>query len=330
MKRAILLTLLAVGCDRIPPSPVPKPPKEAHARYQGMAMGSSLVIEVFGMDQAACDQAVADARAEISRLETMMTDWKQDSPLMEINHNAGMKPVKVPDELFFLIQRSLQLSERTNGAFDITFAGAGKLWNWRSPDPQIPDDATVKASLANVGWRGVVIDEKTRTVYLSKPGMRIGLGAIAPGYAADRALDLISAKGIRDALVDMSGDIRVAGTRDGKPWPIGVRNPRGADNIAVLPVSNVGVSTSGDYERFFVKDGKRYCHIIDPRTGYPADRCRSVTVVAPNLAFADGLATGVFVLGPEEGMKLIEELDGVEGMIVAADGSMHVSTGLRR
>ena len=300
-----------------------------HAQFEGKAMGSSLGIEVFGPDQASCDRAVKAAREEIDRLERIMTDWKQESPLMDVNRGAGTKAVAVPPELFFIVERSLKMSELTEGAFDISFAAAGKLWNWR--DPKIPTPEEVRAALKDVGWKGVILDDKARTIYLSRPGMRIGLGAIGPGYAGDLAMEKIRGCGIRDASINMSGDIRVIGRRNGEPWKVSITHPRKkGESIAVLPVTNGAVSTSGDYERYFEKDGKRYCHIIDPRSGYPADLCQSVTIVAPNLAFADGLATGVFVLGPEKGMKLVESLEGVEALIVAADGTLTMSKGLKK
>ena len=320
MRFALAVLLLA---------PLQSSQQEGHARFDGMAMGSSLEIEVYGPDQAVCDKAVKEAREEIDRLDRIMTDWKQESPLMDVNRAAGTKAVEVPPELFFIVERSLKISELTDGAFDISFAGAGKLWNWR--DPKVPTADQVKASLENVGWKGVVIDEKAKTVFLSKPGMRIGLGGIGPGYAGDLAMEKIRKLGIRDACVNLSGDIMVIGKRKGEPWSVGITHPRKkGENIAVLPVSNAAVSTSGDYERYFEKDGKRYCHIIDPRTGYPADLCQSVTIVAPNLAFADGLATGVFVLGPKKGMELVENLEGVQALIVAADGTLTISKGLKK
>jgi len=303
--------------------------QDGRALYKGTAMGSDLEIEVLGPDQALCERAAAEARAEVERLDRMMTDWKPESPLMDINRAAGGKPVVAPPELFFIIERSLQMSELTEGAFDITFAGAGKLWNWRAPDPKVPDPDTVRAALENVGWKGVVLDRESRSVRLSKPGLRIGLGAIAPGYAGDLAMEKIRALGLRDACVNVSGDVRLIGLKDGAPWNVAIAHPRRkGENIAILPVSNAAVSTSGDYEKYFEKNGKRYCHIIDPRTGYPADRCQSVTIVAPNLAFADALATGVFVLGPEKGMSLVEKLEGVQALIVAADGTVTMSRGL--
>ncbi len=321
MRVASLLWLaLATGCGAA-----------GHAEWSGRLMGSSARIEASGADQATCERAVAEARAEVERLDVMMTDWKPDSALMDINKAAGQHPVKVPPELLFIVQRSLQLSELTDGAFDISFAGAGKLWNWRDPDPKVPSPEVVREAQKNVGWKDIVVDVAASTVFLRRPGMRIGLGGLAPGYAGDLAMEKIRALGIQDALVDMSGDVMLSGKKDGDLWKVLIKHPRDeAQILAVLPVSNAAVSTSGDYERAFVKDGKRYGHIIDPRTGYPADGCQSVTITAPVLAFADGLATGVFVLGPDKGMALVEALAGVEAIIVAADGKVSVSKGFAR
>jgi FAD:protein FMN transferase len=305
--------------------------EKGHVRYEGIAMGSSVEIEVFGPDQALCERAVQAAKDEIERLDRMMTDWKPESPLMDINRAAGVKPVQAPPELFFIVERSVRMSELTGGTFDITFAGAGKLWNWRAADPQVPDPETVKASLKNVGWKNIVLDAKERTIFLKHPGVKIGLGGIVPGYAADLAIGKIRDLGIRDACVNMSGDIMISGRKDGAPWNVAITHPRKkGENLAVIPVSNAAVSTSGDYERYFMKDGKRYCHIIDPRTGYPADQCQSVTIIAPNAAFADALAKGVFILGPKDGMALAEKCQGVEAIVVAADGTVSLSPGLRK
>jgi thiamine biosynthesis lipoprotein len=304
--------------------------EKGHVRFEGIAMGSSLEIEVFGPDQALCEKAVQAARDEIDRLDRMMTDWKQESPLMDVNRAAGVAPVKVPPELFFIVERSIRMSELTGGTFDITFAGAGKLWNWRAPEPKVPDAETVKASLKNVGWKNIVLDAKERTIFLKHPGVKIGLGGIVPGYAADLAIGKIRDLGIRDACVNMSGDVMTSGQKDGAPWNAAITHPRKkGENLAVIPISNAAISTSGDYERFFMKDGRRYCHIIDPRTGYPADKCQSVTIIAPNCAFADAFAKGVFILGPEEGMALAEKIQGVEAVVVAADGVVTMSKGLR-
>jgi thiamine biosynthesis lipoprotein len=314
-------------------APLPAPPatSQARAEHHGVVMGSELAIEVYGPDVSTCDRAVTAARAELERLDAMLTDWKPVSPLMDINRAAGVRPVRVPPELIFILRRSLEISELTGGAFDVSFGAAGRLWNWRAPDPRIPTPDEVRKALEDVGWKHVVLDEKAGTVFLDRPGVRIGLDAIGPGYAADLAMDKVRALGIRDALIDMSGDIRVIGRRAGHPWRIGIRHPRNPEaDLDTLTVSEAGVATSGDYGRFFIKDGRRYSHIIDPRTGYPADACQSVTVVAPVLAFADALSTALCVMGPGPGMALVERLEGVEALFVAADGSIRVSKGLKR
>ncbi len=168
MRRALPLVLLAACAAKAPP-PV------QHRVYQGQAMGSSLEIHVAGRDPAILDRAIAEARAEIDRLDRMMTDWKETGELMEINHNAGVRPVRVPPELYFLVRRSLQVSELTDGAFDITWAGAGKLWKWWEKDPRVPTSDEIRAALENVGWRDIELNEKDQTVYLRRPGARIGL-----------------------------------------------------------------------------------------------------------------------------------------------------------
>lgn len=302
-----------------------------HRVHRGEAMGSSLEIQVLGPDPAALDRALEAAVAEIARLERLMTDWKDEGPLMEVNRRAGLGSAEVPEELFFILERSVRISELTDGAFDITFAAAGRLWRWWEPDPPIPTADEVRAAVENVGWRHLVLDAGRRTAYLDRRGARIGLGAVGPGYAGDRAMRKIRDLGVRDAVVNLSGDVLASGTFRGRPWDVSVRHPRRpGEAFAVLPVSNLAVSTSGDYERGFVKNGKRYGHIIDPRTGYPAEGCQSVTVTAPTLAFADALATAIFVLGPENGRALAERVEGVEALIVAADGTVTATSGLHR
>jgi thiamine biosynthesis lipoprotein len=299
--------------------------------WTGKAMGSDIEIQASGADGAALDRAIQAARDEVDRLERMMTDWKESGPLMELNRQAGKRPVEIPRELLFILKRSLQISELSDGAFDITYAGVGRLWRWWEKNPSLPSPAELRAALACVGWRHLRLDEARSTAYLDLPGCRVGLGAIGPGYAGDLALGKMRELGVRNALVNLSGDVVASGTHAGRPWEISIRHPRRPGEIfAVLPVSNLAVSTSGDYERFFIKDGKRYGHVIDPRSGYPADACQSVTVTAPALAFADALATAVFVLGPAKGMELVERLEDVEALIVAADGTVSASSGLKR
>lgn len=326
MSRAAALAILMASC-----SAAPAAPRAGGAAWTGVAMGSTLEIEVQGSDESRCRRAIDEARAEIDRIARLTSVWQADSPLQDVNRAAGVAPVAVCEELYFLIERCLDVSRLTDGAFDISFGAAGRLWNWRAAEPRIPTDEEIAGALRNVGWSRIVLDPARRTVFLPEPGMRIGMDAIVPGYAADRAMAKIRALGLRDACINMSGDVLVSGLRDGRPWRVAVAHPRQPrTDLAVLSVTDAGVSTSGDYERFFIKDGRRFCHIIDPRTGWPADRCQSVTVLSPALAFADALATGLFVLGPDRGLQIVESLEGVEAVFVGADGKVAFSKGLRR
>jgi FAD:protein FMN transferase len=294
-------------------------------------MGTEVQILVLTTDDGRAGRAADAALAEISRIEAMMTDWNETSPLMEINHAAGLHPVRVDRELLDLLEVSKRVSDLTEGAFDVTFAAAGKLWDFKSPTPKLPDPRDIERALAKVDWRKLAIDFERGTAFLEAEGMRIGLGGIAKGYAVDRAADVIRKHGFEDFAIKAGGDMRVAGLWNEKPWKIGIRDPRDrAGTVAVLPVSNVAISTAGDYERFFDLDGKRYGHIIDPKTGYPVDHTWSVTIIARDCTLSDGLDDGVFVLGAERGMALVESLPEVEAVIIDGKGEMHVSRGLAK
>ncbi len=290
-------------------------------------MGTELEIKVLGRDLARLEEALDAAVVEIQRVEDLMTDWRP-SPLMELNAAAGQGPIEVAPELATLIARGLRLGELTGGAFDITYAGAGKLWDFKRQPPVVPDEEAVRAALAHVGYRRVRVDLEKSTVDLPE-GMRLGLGGIAKGYGVDRAMAVLLEHGIEHGIVSAGGDLKVLGRKFGKPWEIAIRHPRDRERVlAVLPVSNTCVMTSGDYERFFDHEGKRYHHILDPRTGFPATGCMSATVVAQDAADADSLATAMCVLGPKRGLALVEELPRVEALLVGMDGKVHVSSGL--
>ncbi len=293
-------------------------------------MGTEIQFLVGSFSQKNAELAVDAAIAEMERIEALMTDWQESSQLSAINRQAGVAPVKVDRELLELIAAAKDLSETTDGKFDVTYASAGKLWDFQAQPPLLPDETQIRAAVAKIDSARIEIDRAAGTVYLPESDMRIGLGGIAKGYAVDRAVETMEQAGLRDFAVNAGGDLTVRGRRgDAKLWWVGVREPRTDKLLAVVPTSNVSVATSGDYERFFEFEGKRYSHILDPTTGYPAGACQSVTIVAPKAFLADALATGVFVLGPEAGMKLVEKLSNVEGVIVAADGSFEVSSGLR-
>lgn len=293
-------------------------------------MGTSIDIVILTENEKKANEAIDAAIAEMSRIEEMMTDWKETSQLSAINHAAGLHPVKVDPELLELLEESKKVSELTDGRFDVTYKGAGYLWDFQSQHPEIPDREKIMEYISRIDYHKIDLDFKAGTAYLQEKGMQIGLGGIAKGYAVDRAMDVIGDAGFSDYAVNAGGDLSVRGLKNNKLWWVSIRHPREHDKTAaILPVSNLAVVTSGDYERFFMIDGQRYSHIIDPKTGWPARYCQSVTVMAKTAAWADALATGVFVLGPEKGLALIESLPDVEGVIIDGDGRMHISKNLK-
>lgn len=294
-------------------------------------MGSRFEIKAVHADPEHARRAIDRAWAEIDRIESMISSWQATSETSEVNRQAGKAPVEVSRELFDLVRRALKVSALTGGAFDITFAGVGKLWDFKSIEPQVPDADAIAEAIHHIDWRRVKLDPAARTIFLEDPGARMGFGAIGKGYAANRAAIVLKAEGIESGVINAGGDLLAYGMKeDGAPWDIGVLHPRDRSRLlAHLPLSETAVVTSGDYESYFLIDGKRYAHILDPRTGYPVSELISVTVVCPDAELADALATGLFVLGPEEGMVLVERLDGIEALMVGADGTVHLSTHLR-
>ena len=294
-------------------------------------MGSRFEITAVHADLEVAGRAIDRAYSEIDRIEAMISSWRPASVTSEVNRQAGRRPVAVPEELFNLLRRSIKLSELTGGAFDVTFAGLGRLWDFKAEVPRLPEADAVRRALAHVGYRKLVLDSDARTVFLDDPGARIGFGAIGKGYAANRAVLVLKESGIKSGVVSAGGDLVAFGRReDGGLWDIGIAHPLYRDRIfARLPLSEQAVVTSGDYESFVTIDGKRYAHILDPRTGYPVEHLRSVTIVCPDAELADGLATAVFVLGPQAGLELVNALRGVEALLVDAGGGLHFTDRLR-
>ncbi len=291
-------------------------------------MGSSLEVKVYGSDAAELDRALDAAVAEIQRVEDLMTDWRA-SPLTTLNEAAGHGPVTVPIELAQIIDRGLAIGEQSSGAFDITFAGVGKLWKFKGENQIVPTNAALVQALKNVGYQRVRVDLNANTVDLPAD-MRIGLGGIAKGYGVDRAMKILMQFGIKHGIVNAGGDMKILGKQRDAPWEVAIKHPRDSQRaIAILRVSNTCVVTSGDYERFFERDGKRYHHILDPRTGRPATGCISATVIAPNAEHADSLATALCVLGPELGLQLIESLPRMDAIVVDMQGQVHATKRVR-
>lgn len=312
------------------PAPAPFAPERVIS--EDKAMGTHLAFTAFTtprIDARAAREAFDAAVAEIRRIEALMTTWREDSDVSKVNAAAGKAPVVVSPETIEVVKEALHAAEISEGTFDITFETLHGLWKFDEDlDPHPPSDGDVKARLANVGWKHVQLDEAKRTLFIDRAGTRIGLGGIAKGYAVDRAAAILVAKGLRAFYVQAGGDLYARGSKpDGTPWIAGIRDPRGAADkyFALLPLSDHAFSTAGDYERGYVVGGKRYHHIIDPRTGQPATASRSVTVWAPTAFLADAIDDAIFILGPEKGLKLVESIDGCGAVIVDAKNNLWVS-----
>ena len=297
-----------------------------------VTMGSELRLSAWTADEPRAAAAFEAVFGEFERLDRLLSVWRSGSDVARLNAAAGGRPVPVSSETVQVLTAARQVSELTDGKFDVTFAALSGLWRFdHDQDGAIPEAAEVGARLPLVDYRDLVVDPRAGTAHLAREGMRVHLGGIGKGYAVDRAAVLLRDRGIRDFLIQSGGDLYVAGTRGERPWRVGVRDPRGpADqSFAAIDLGDATFSTSGDYERAFVRDGRRYHHILDPDTGEPASRSRSVTIVARNAALADALSTGVFIMGADEGLALLERLPDVEGVIVGADNAVAVSSGLR-
>jgi len=268
--------------------------------------------------------------AVFREVEALANEWRTTSPLAEVNA-AGGRPVPVPEELRALLHRGVAIGEMTGGAFDITWGALWGLWDFEAEEPGVPDAAEVARRAALVDYRQVEIDDDAGTVRLAKEGMVIGLGGIAKGWALDRSVVALLAAGVTDFSLSAGGQVVVGGLKGDRPWRVGIRDPRGApdDTFALLEASNVSISTSGDYERFFVVGGVRYHHILDPRTGSPARGVRSATVITPDATLADALSTALMVMGVEKGLALVERLSEVEAVLVDDEGRTHQSSGAR-
>lgn len=292
-------------------------------------MGSDFEITVVAKTQLEADKQIAIAIGEISRIEALISSWKTTSETSNINKNAGASPVKVSEELFSLIQRALQISNLTDGAFDISYASMDKLWKYDGSMTQMPSKEAIKKSVAKVGYKDIVVDPQNSTVFLKNKGMKIGFGAIGKGYAADKAKKLLISNGVSGGIINASGDINSWGSKpSGSSWQVAITNPLNKNKaFAMLPIKDA-VVTSGNYEKYVTFNSRRYSHIIDPRTGYPSQGIISVTVFAPKAELADALATSVFVMGVETGIDRINQLKAVECIIITDTGNIITSNNL--
>ena len=290
-------------------------------------MGTRVSVRLWHPEKEAGEAAVRAAIAEIDRIERLMSTYKPDSAISAINREAHLAPVAAGRELYSVIRRAQEMAEMTGGRFDITYDSVGQHYDFRNNKK--PDAVTIEAELANIDYRFVVLNPAEETVFFKQEGVRINLGGIAKGYAVERAIAVLRDAGIQYASVSAGGDSRLLGDRRGQPWVIGIQDPRDERGLAVrLPLQDEAISTSGDYERYFDEGGTRYHHIIKPSTGRSADEVQSVTIIGPDAMTTDALSTSVFVMGVDEGLRLIEGMDGYDAIIIDADRQMHYSAGL--
>jgi len=296
-----------------------------------MQMGTLVKITAVARSESVAQAAATAGFAEIRRLEELLSTWIPTSELSRVNAAAGAMPVHVSPETLTVVQRAVQAAEMTDGGFNIAIGPAVDAWRV-TEGQRIPTESELDALRPLVDLMSVHTDVREQTIFLEKAGMRIDVGGIGKGYAADQAVDALRRAGAVAGVVALSGDIKTFGRLPGgKMFPVGIQHPRKDGSVlAWIDLQDEAISTAGDYERFFERDGVRYHHILDPRTLQPARSCQSVTVIAREGVWADGLDTGIFVLGPERGMELVEQLPDVEAIIVDAEGRLLVSSGLKQ
>lgn len=321
-----------VAAPAEPERPPPPVRKDGTIYAEAYQMGTRFSINVWVGDRspAAAGVAIEAALAEIERIEQIMSEWRPSSELSQFNDAAGGDLRPLSPELFEVLQRSKIVSEATGGAFDPTFHGVGQLWKFE-PGAVPPTKEAIAAKLPLVDWRAIELDPNTQRGRLARPGMKVGLGAIAKGYGVDRASQVLKQHGFVDHIVEGGGDTYVSGTKAGALWKVGIQRPDGPGSIAAIPASNRAIVTSGGYQRFLEVDGKRYAHIIDPRTGWPLDEAvsaQSITVLADDATDADAYATAVAVMGPEQGMAFVEAHPQLEAVLLTRTGEVLVSRDL--
>ena len=290
-------------------------------------MGTRIAVELWSEQRASGEAAIDAVMADMRRIDAAMSTYKPDSELSRVNAEAAKGPVKITPELLGLLSTALEYSRITDGAFDITYASVGFMYDFRAR--QRPSEAQIRDHLPAVNYRLVQLDRAASTVRFLRDGVRIDLGGIAKGHAVDSCIGILQARGIPNATVTAGGDSRILGDRRGRPWIVGIRHPDDRERvIARIPLEDAAISTSGDYERFFHEDGVRYHHIIDPKTGRSPRGVRSVTIIAPTSTLAEGLTKSVFIMGPERGLALVEAQADADAVVVTAEGKVLYSEGL--
>ena len=290
-------------------------------------MGSRFEITVVATDSIEANGYINLAINEITRIEKLISSWDPASQTSEINRNAGIKPVKVDEELYNLIARAVEISKLTDGAFDISFASMDKIWKFDGSMTEMPSEEAIKQSVAKVGYKNIILDPENLTVLLKLEGMKLGFGAIGKGYAADKAKKLLMEKGVSSGIINASGDMNTWGKQpSGDFWKVAITNPMDKNKaFATLAIDESAVVTSGNYEKYVAFNNVRYTHIIDPRTGYPATGIISATVFAPKAEIADALATSIFVMGKDVGIDFINQLPKIECIVIDEKGEIFTS-----
>lgn len=321
----VWMTLVSVGCAGMTSSP-----SHVVVRRAQMHMGTVVSITAVAPDSEVGRQAVQAGFDEVKRLERLLSTWSDSSELSQVNAEAGHHPVRVSQETFDLIVKSIEIARLTDGGFNIAIGPAVEAWSVTDRQ-EIPSGEKLERLRDLVDWTNIQLNQDKQTIFLPRQGMRIDVGGIGKGYAADRAAAEMRRAGAQGGVVALSGDIKAFGAlSDVDGFPVGIKHPRQEEAvIAIIELKDEAISTAGDYERFFEREGVRYHHILDPATLQPARACQSVTVIGKEGVLVDGLDTGIFVLGPERGMALVERLPDVEAVIVDAQGRVRVSSGLR-
>ena len=294
-------------------------------QFQQNIMGTRIHVELWHESESTAHYCSEQVFSEMHRIDGLMSVYKPDSEVSLINQSATQAAQALSSELTELIEKSLQYSDHTNGAFDITYASVGYKYNYRKK--QRPSNAFIDEYLDSIDYRAIEL--KNGSIYFSKKGMRIDLGGIAKGYAVDQGLEILEKCGVSQALVSAGGDSRLLGDRQGRPWMMGIQHPRNRRAVALrIPLSSTAISTSGDYERFFFIKDERIHHIINPETGASAKGVWSATVIGPEAIDTDALSTSIFILGVEKGIQLIDTLPEFEAVMIDSNAKVHYSSGL--
>ena len=294
-------------------------------------MGSRFDITVVASNEKEGNEYIDSAIFEIARIEKLISSWDVNSETSLINKLSGIKPIKVDKELFDLIERSIAISTLTNGAFDISYASMDRIWKYDGTMREMPSEEKISSSIKKVGYQNIIIDKEAQTVFLKLKGMKIGFGAIGKGYAADKAKALLIEKGAKAGIINASGDLNAWGKQaNGKDWMVAITNPLNKNKVfSWLPINDSAIVTSGNYEKFISFNGIRYSHIIDPRTGYPSTGIISTSIMTSNAELADAISTSVFVMGVETGLDFINQLKGVDCIIIDEQNKIHTSNNIK-